>query len=226
VAEEQRLRERLRERRGVDDDEGLGRARAARVERPRDLLLAGAGLALDEDCERLGRDALERGEELAHLRRLADELAEGALRADGGDRGMVVEPDAEGGAADEDLAAARELDLGDAVRTEPGAVGAPRVADVDALPRAAELEVHAAHLRVGEDEIVRRVAADGRERARHRERPAGPRPRRRHERGDGRHGPHADACVDLRAAATVLAHRERMLPASDLAKMVSLRADA
>ncbi len=78
VTEQQRLRERLGQRRGVDDHEGFSRPGAAGVQRARDLLLPGAGLALHQDCQRFGRDALQDREQLEHLRRAGHELAERA----------------------------------------------------------------------------------------------------------------------------------------------------
>src|SRR5205814_8736828 len=52
MAEELALEERLRQRRTVDGDEGLAGPRARRVDAARHQLLAGAGLALDQDRDR------------------------------------------------------------------------------------------------------------------------------------------------------------------------------
>ena len=48
VPEERALHERLRDRRAVDLDEGVGTARATAVDRLRDHVLAGARLAREE----------------------------------------------------------------------------------------------------------------------------------------------------------------------------------
>src|SRR5690606_32272841 len=76
VAEQLGLDERTRDRTAVDDDERLVRARRQLVQRARDHVLAGPGLALDEDRGVGRRDALDQAEDLAHRGRLADHLAE------------------------------------------------------------------------------------------------------------------------------------------------------
>src|ERR1043165_3114645 len=74
--EEQRLGERRSDRSTVDDDERLLPPRARVMDRLRDELLAGAGLAFDEDGELGGRDLRELREELAHAEARSIELAE------------------------------------------------------------------------------------------------------------------------------------------------------
>ena len=101
------------------------------------------GLPLEEQADVLRRDALERREELAHRRRLADELPERLLRRSCAARlRAVVEVEPQARVADDELGARRELDLRHAVRAEPRAVRAARVAHVHALAAAPQLEVH------------------------------------------------------------------------------------
>ena len=76
VAEELGLGETLGNRRGVERDEMLIVARAVVVNRPRDQLLAGAGLALDQHRAVHRRDELERREDAAHRRAAADDVVE------------------------------------------------------------------------------------------------------------------------------------------------------
>src|SRR5690606_15857444 len=73
VAEEHPLGELAWDRGAVLDDEGAGLARRAVVQRPRDQLLAGAGLAADEHAQAVaaGGEALQDREELAHRRAAA-----------------------------------------------------------------------------------------------------------------------------------------------------------
>ncbi len=153
---------------------GLSARSEHAVDRARDLLLARPRLALDEHAQALGRDALERREELAHGGGPADEVAERLGGAEGAGRGLVVEVEAEHGAADGELTARRELDLRHAVRAHPGPVGAARVAHVDVAAHAAKLEVDAADPRIGDDEVVGRVPAHRGERAEHGQRSPGP----------------------------------------------------
>ena len=79
---------------------GARGAAAIAMDRARHLLLAGARLALHEDRQLLGRDALERGEELEHLRRLPDELPERPRRAPSRRRRGVVDVDPQHRGAD------------------------------------------------------------------------------------------------------------------------------
>src|SRR5207253_5438298 len=67
VPEQLRLDERPRDRAAVDDDERLVLALGQGMDRLRDQIFSGAGLAFDEH-RRLGRrDALDEPEDLAHL---------------------------------------------------------------------------------------------------------------------------------------------------------------
>ena len=106
------------------------------------LLLAGAGLALDEDGELGGGEALQGGEELAHLGRGAEEAAEaGGLAALLG-LGAVVDLEADGAVADAQEGARAQLGLEDAVRAEEGAVGGAQIAHEEApLVAALQLQV-------------------------------------------------------------------------------------
>ena len=70
MTEQLRLGELGRDRRAVERDERLLRARAARVQQRGDQLLAGAGLAVDEHRDVLARDPGSRVEH-AHQRRAA-----------------------------------------------------------------------------------------------------------------------------------------------------------
>jgi hypothetical protein len=128
LSEQQDVRDRLRKGGRVDDHEGpCARGEAAWIARAH-LLFAGAGLALDEDGEVLRRNALERGEELPHRGRPADEPTKRlAIGRRGGHRGFVdLEPERR--VADHDLGADRELDVVHAMVAEPRAVRAADVA--------------------------------------------------------------------------------------------------
>jgi hypothetical protein len=78
VAEEFALEQVLRDRRGVDRDEGALAAeiaaRAVAVQRARDQLLAGAALAGDHHRHRALAQAADRAEHVLHRRRLAEHL--------------------------------------------------------------------------------------------------------------------------------------------------------
>jgi len=139
------------------------------VDRARDLFFAGARLALDEHAQVLRRDALERREELAHRRRLADERAERSAVALLCRSCRAIDVEAKGGASDDDLRARREHGFDDAMPAEPRAVRRARVANMHALAVTRELEVHSAHSRIGEHQIVRLVTPYRRERLRERE---------------------------------------------------------
>src|SRR4030095_6680483 len=76
VAEELAFEQRLGHRRAVDRDEGSVRADARAVGGPRDQLLPGTRLALDEHRDRRRRRALHQPEDVAHGRRDADDLRE------------------------------------------------------------------------------------------------------------------------------------------------------
>ena len=76
VAEELGFGERLGDRRGVERHEPLVRARAVVVDGPRDQLLAGAGLALDQHGAVHRRHELEALEDRLHGAALADHLIE------------------------------------------------------------------------------------------------------------------------------------------------------
>ncbi len=131
---------------------------------------------------------------------LPDEVAERIAYAERGGRRAVVVLEAQRRSAHDDLAAGRELHLGDAMGTQPGTVRAARVVHVNSVACAPDPQVDAADARVVEHEIVRRVSADGREGARHCERATGARTGRRDELGNGREGPLPDSGIDLGAA--------------------------
>ena len=73
VPEQLAVDQRLRDGAAVERDEPLLAARAALVQRARHQLLAGAALAADQDRDVLARQAIERGAQLTHLGRHADE---------------------------------------------------------------------------------------------------------------------------------------------------------
>ncbi len=76
VPEQLRFGEWFRDRGGVEADETLVGARAVVMDRPRDQLLAGAGLALDQHGAVHRRDKFENGEDMAHRRAVADHAVE------------------------------------------------------------------------------------------------------------------------------------------------------
>ena len=76
VAEQLGLEQRLRQRAAVDRDEPLVAARAVVVDRARDQLLAGAGLAVDQDRARRRGDRRQHLEQLAHDAALSDQPLE------------------------------------------------------------------------------------------------------------------------------------------------------
>jgi hypothetical protein len=83
------------------------------------------------------------------------------VRADPGRRGVIVSIDAKDRIADRDLASEGEIDLGDAVGSEPCSVGAPCVTNVHPSIATPELEMYAADARILDDEVVRGVSTDG-----------------------------------------------------------------
>ena len=88
VAEELALDERAGERGAVDRDERTVAAGAARVDRARDELLAGPGLAREEDGRPRRRDLLDEVEHVAEGRAPSDDLAEAVDAA-----GVIAEHD-------------------------------------------------------------------------------------------------------------------------------------
>src|SRR5690606_537606 len=78
VAEQLALDQALGQGAAVEGDEGAAGASAGSVDPPGGDLLAGAGLALEQDRDVAGGRELEHGERLAHHQALADEVAEAA----------------------------------------------------------------------------------------------------------------------------------------------------
>ena len=76
VAEQLRLEQLGGDRRGVERDERLVRARDCVVQRARDQLLAGARFAGDQHRHARARQAADGAEHLLHRGRLAEQLAE------------------------------------------------------------------------------------------------------------------------------------------------------
>src|SRR5580765_7042832 len=77
VTEEVALHQAFGNRRAVERDQRAITARARVVDRARDELLAGAALAVDADVDVTDRDFRDARENLAHLRRLADDAVIG-----------------------------------------------------------------------------------------------------------------------------------------------------
>ena len=73
VAEQLRLEQRFGNRAAVDRDEAIRPARAVVMNRARGQLLAGAGLARDQDRARRRRDGLEQLKQIAHDAAVPDE---------------------------------------------------------------------------------------------------------------------------------------------------------
>ena len=88
VTEQLRLEQVGGERRGVERDERLGRARTVPMQRPRHELLARAGLAGDQHGHARTRQSPDRAEDLLHRRRVAEHLRDAARFARGGLRAM------------------------------------------------------------------------------------------------------------------------------------------
>jgi hypothetical protein len=166
VAEEHALGEGAGDGRAVEHDEGPARVGRAVVQAPRGELLAGAGLALQEDGQVGAAEALERGEELAHGHVAAAQLAEGVEVGDVGLEGRV-ELDAGDGAAHFEGGPRRDDGLVEARAGVEGAVAARQVAHEDAvaLVGGGELAVEGRHGGVGEAQIAARRAADDAARA-------------------------------------------------------------
>src|SRR5437867_9559814 len=79
VAEELRLDQGVRDRAAVDSDKRLLASRTQVMDRPRDELLSSAGLALDEDSERVVGHLLALVDDLLHLAVRAHQEPQGAL---------------------------------------------------------------------------------------------------------------------------------------------------
>ena len=76
VAEQLALEQRLRERGAVDGEKRSLGARAGAMDAARDQLLAGSGLALDENGDGRTRGALHEREDRHHARRASDDVGE------------------------------------------------------------------------------------------------------------------------------------------------------
>src|SRR5262249_54855676 len=129
------------------------------VDAARDELLAGPGLAGDEHRQLRRRHLLERGEDLAHGRRAADDAVEAVpLRQRDLDdvlRGLEAQlalPDAE-------LRAWLEEDLAHAQVADEGAVARVEVAQAVAVVLDQHLEVRARDRLVVQDQVVDDAAA-------------------------------------------------------------------
>ena len=146
VAEQLGLDQRRRHRRAVEHDEALVRARRRQVDRLGQALLAGAGLAFEQDGQIGLRDALEHAEQLAHRRRAAEHVAE-AIVARQRDRHLFAERlERERDLAGLDACARlRQVELAHAIAVDEGAVGRAEIAQQEAERRRLDLEVVARH---------------------------------------------------------------------------------
>src|SRR5690606_25614576 len=124
VTKEGRARQRGGEGAAIEGDKGLARAGRAPMERPGDELLAGAGLAVDEDPELVaaaGGEALNLGEELPHDLAAASHALEAVDRREL-DVMRLRGHELEGGLADAE----------DRVRLDPRLIH-PQTIDIDAV---------------------------------------------------------------------------------------------
>ncbi len=160
VTEQLALDERRRHCRAVEHDERPLGARAARVDGLGADLLAGAGLAVDQDgAVRRGR-ARQQREDLTHRQRAPDQAPEAIavgrrqrLTALAGEELQLRVTDADHGAgADEDLAKARALVKRAVARVEIG--------DAHAVAEHLELEMAPRNLRIAQRERASRRRAD------------------------------------------------------------------
>jgi hypothetical protein len=149
VAEEQALREALRDRRAVDDDEGTVLALTGEVNAARDDLLPRARLSENEDRERRLRDTLEHAEDPTHFRRRTDELAETVSVPD-------IDPllprglDRDAALPDENLRLRRDDPLANAKRADERPVRTAEVAHQDAFIDGAQLAMNRADLGIAD----------------------------------------------------------------------------
>ncbi len=164
VAEQLALHQVLGDRAAVHRDRGARRAAASGVQRARHHVLAGAGLALDQDGRVAGRDRARgsrRGGASRRLRRPARRTRSGPESLD--ERRLVAEVHAERRAADPHQRPRRDLGLAHAHAVDQRAVRAAAVADHDRLAAHRELAVEARHRAIVQDEIVGVGGADARD---------------------------------------------------------------
>jgi hypothetical protein len=160
VAEQLALDQRASDRAAVHHDERRGGARRQQVQGPRDHVLAGAGLALDQHGRVGRRDALHQSEDLAHRRRLADHLAEPLLLARQDLDALLERRELELAGPQADHRAGAQVRLLDLGAVEERAVGRLQIAHQVALGVAHDLEVDARHGLVAEHQVVLGRLAD------------------------------------------------------------------
>jgi hypothetical protein len=150
VAEELALDEARRHRAAVGDHEGLVRARASSMDRPREDVLADPALALHQDGEIGRRGLLQQREQVPHDGRDPDRPAELRRRARREVERLRVDRDRERRLADLERSVGGEGQVVDARCAEPRAVLASLVAEPDADGREHQAEMLARDRRIRE----------------------------------------------------------------------------
>ncbi len=154
VAEKLALDERRGDRPAVEDDERAGGARARAVDGLGDDLLARPGLALDEQRDVRGRDALQIREELAHAgggaEQVSEAVARGLLALDGLREGRQGEL----GVAQAKARVRRQDGVVEARALGEDSVGRSQVAHAHPARDGLELAVGARHAVVVEDQVI------------------------------------------------------------------------
>ena len=161
VPEQLRLDQRRRHRRAVEHDERPRRPPRARVQRPRHPLLAGAGLALDQDRRVGRRHALEQREQLAHRHRAAEQPLEVVVARRARTRTGAAVSEKRSRVAPHSMIAPSSSGA-TRTRTPPTRVPLvePRSRSTQSRCLDVDAQVAPRHVRVGEHQIARRVRAD------------------------------------------------------------------
>ena len=160
VTEQLALDERRRDRAAIEHDERLAAPARARVERARDELLAGAGLAIDDD-RRLGRrDACAQREQLAHPDRAPDHALEALLVRERDLERRVDHAEPQPARAELDDRPVLEARLADQRAADPRPVRRPQVAEDVVAVLDVEPRVQARHRRVDEHHVGRCVGPE------------------------------------------------------------------
>jgi hypothetical protein len=161
VAEQLRADQVGRDRRAVDHGQGVAGAVADPVHRLGDRLLAGPGLALEQERGVGRRHSLQQREQVAHDRRHAEHASQPVVDEVGElDRALAGHDLDAGVASDAQPGGAMHGDGGDPGVAVEGAVGRVQVLDLEPVAPDLQLQVIARHGVVGEDEVVVRVRPD------------------------------------------------------------------